>query len=125
MDHTIESTSAFISPPYRGGGVVDFKTVKFKAISGKLFFVEKGQRTPAQYAGLDVMIPAGKVSGIVGLGGAFYLENIPPGTYAARLYTQDKESRFQLVVPESADTVVDLGEIDCNVKETDEGVTPP
>lgn len=116
MDHTIESTQAWISPPSRGGGVVEFKTVKFKALSGRLFFIEKGQRTAADFAGLDVEVQGGTVSSVVGLGGAFYLENIPVGTYPARLYTQDKESRFQLVVPESSDTVVDIGEIDCAVQ---------
>jgi outer membrane usher protein len=116
MDHTIEKASAYISPPYRGGGVVDFKAVKFKALSGRLFFLENGQRAPAEYAGLDVTVRGETVSSVVGLGGAFYLENIPAGTYDARLYTEDKEARFQLVVPDSAQTVVDAGEIECPVQ---------
>ena len=116
MDYSIEVYKRYIAPPYRGGGVVDFNPRKFKALSGKLFFVAGEKRVPAQYAGLDVSVGGVDVSGVTGTGGEFYLENIPTGTYVTRVYTQEMESTFNLVVPESTDTVEDLGEIDCPVK---------
>jgi outer membrane usher protein FimD/PapC len=116
MDRKIESIEAFISPWYRSGGVVEFRTQKFKAITGTLFFVAQGKKIPAEYAGLDVTVAGQTVTGVVGMGGVFYLENIPTGKHLARLYTQDKESTFKIDVPDSKETVMDLGEIDCEVK---------
>ena len=53
------------------------------------------------------------ISSVVGMDGAFYLENIPAGTYRARLLLEGREIAFDLVVPQSKDAIVDLGEIDC------------
>ena len=116
MDYTIDAYMRSISPAYRGGGVVDFNPRRFKALSGTLFFVTGEKRAPAQYAGLDVSVGGAVVSSVTGTGGEFYLENIPTGTYVARVYTQERESTFNLVVPDSKDIVEDLGEIDCPVK---------
>ncbi len=50
MAYKIDSEARYISPPYRGGGVVDFNPRKFEAVTGKLFFVSAGKRVPARYA---------------------------------------------------------------------------
>jgi outer membrane usher protein len=116
LSYDIASAVAYVSPPYRGGAVVEFKTVRFQACVGKLFFVEQGKRIPAEYAGLEVQAGQQAVSTVVGMGGDFYIENIPPGKHRARLFTTDKDCSFELVVPESEETLVDLGEIECPVQ---------
>jgi outer membrane usher protein len=115
MDYEISQTTSFISPPYKGGGVVEFKPVRFRAAAGKLFFVENGKRTPAEYAGLEVEAEKEKITTVVGTGGLFYVDKLQPGRYHARLFNKDKEGSFELVVPQSKQTVVDVGEIDCPV----------
>ncbi len=49
----------------------------------------------------------------MGRDGEFYLENIPAGTYPARVYNNDLDCRFKLHIPESEETFVDLGEVYC------------
>ncbi len=66
--------------------------------------------------GLDVTVRGVVVTSVTGTGGEFYLEDISTGTYTARVYTQEQEAAFSLVISESQDVVVDLGEIDCPVK---------
>lgn len=105
-------TRVFVSPPYRGGGVVSFKVTRFQALTGKLYIVKDGARTPAAFAGLEVTVGPEVISSIVGIDGSFYLENIPAGTYRARLLLENNEVAFDLVVPEGKEAIVDLGEID-------------
>jgi outer membrane usher protein len=112
---TFESdvTRVFVSPPYRGGGIVSFKVTRFQAVTGKLYIPRNGERVPAAFAALEVSLGAEVVSSVVGIDGAFYLENIPAGRWRARLLVENKESVFDLVVPQGMDAIVDLGEIDC------------
>jgi outer membrane usher protein len=113
MSFTSGVTRVFVSPPYRGGGVVSFTVTRLQALTGKLFIVKDGARTPAAFAGLEVTVGPEVISSVVGIDGAFYLENIPAGTYRARLLMEDRVVAFNLVVPQGEESLVDLGEIDC------------
>jgi outer membrane usher protein len=115
MNYEVTATTSYISPPYKSGGVVEFKAARFHAATGRLFFVENGKRTPAEYAGLEIEFENQKLTTVVGTGGEFYLDTLPPGTYRARVFTKEKEGSCELVIPESAQTVVDIGEIECTV----------
>ena len=115
MSFKTDTTRTYVSPSYRGGAVVRFTVTRFQALTGKLFLVKDGVRTPAAFAGLEVTIGADVNSSIVGIDGTFYLENVPPGKYHARLLLEGGEVPFDLVVPQGTQTVVDLGDIDCPV----------
>jgi outer membrane usher protein len=117
LNYSTPVTERYVSPPYRGGAVVRFEAKKFQAVTGRLFFVEGGVRTPAEYAGLQVTVDGATVESVVGQGGEFYLENLPEGSYAARVLLDKREASFTLVVPRSAQALVDLGDIDCPVQE--------
>ena len=52
----------------------------------------------------------------MGKGGEFYLENIPPGKWPARLYLKDKHCAFKMYFPERDEIYVDMGEIACEIK---------
>jgi outer membrane usher protein len=113
MTFKSEAASVFVSPPYRGGGIVNFKMTRLQAVTGKLYLVRNNARTPAAFAGLEVTAGKEEISSVVGVDGAFYLENLPAGTYHARLVLEGREIAFDIVVPQSKDAIVDLGEIDC------------
>jgi outer membrane usher protein len=115
MSYQSDVTRIYVSPPYKGGGVVNFAVTRFQALTGKLYVVKEGARTPAAFAGLEVTVGSEVNSSAVGIDGAFYLEHIPAGTYHARLLLDVGEIDFDLVVPQSKQTVIDLGEIDCPV----------
>jgi outer membrane usher protein len=113
MNYNFTVTKKTVAPPLRGGSIVTFDVVKIQAFMGKLFFNVDGQKVPAEYAGLEIRMDGKTLESIIGIGGEFYLENIPPGKYKARVFSEERECEFELIIPESDETLVDLGEIVC------------
>ena len=115
VNYEIAELDKEISIPFRSGGLVEFPATKLQGITGHLNIQEgeKQKAKPAEYWGLDVRV-AGKINEVVvGKGGEFYLENIPSGTYKARVFENDKFCNFDLVIPKSKDMMIDLGKITC------------
>lgn len=112
VDYSFNEAEKYLSLPYRGGGVVRFETERIHAIEGHIFIVQDGKRTPAEYAGLDIEVNNKTLENVVGKAGKFYMESVPPGSYQARLIIESKEYPFDLKVPESKETIINLGDID-------------
>jgi outer membrane usher protein len=102
-----------ISPPYRSGSFVEFKTSKTQAITGKIFIIEKGEKKPAEFWGLSFKAKDRIVEVPVARDGEFYLENIPAGTYSAGIVKDRKHCNFSLPIPESDAAFIDLAIILC------------
>lgn len=111
FNYSILKRTKFVSVPYRSGGVVEFDVTKLQVFEGKLFLIENGKEVPAEYARLEIEVEGKTLETVVGKDGEFYLENIPAGRFFARLFKEDKEYNFELVIPESEDMVMDLGDI--------------
>jgi hypothetical protein len=92
---------------------VEFIGKTVQGILGRLYWLQDGQRVPAEMAGLELEGGGAALESVVGLGGEFYLENLPPGRYSGRLFLGAKQGRFELIVPRSGELQVDLGDIDC------------
>jgi len=114
--YEMKSDKQRVAPPLRGGRVVAFELVKRQAIMGHFFFVEKGQKEAAEYAGLEIKLPEKSVEEVVGKGGEFYLENLPSGELPARLFKKGKECLFNLVIPKNNTAMIDLGEVQCEIR---------
>ncbi len=115
VNYGIPELEKYVAPPYRGGGLVAFDVAKLQGFTGFLYLVEKGEKKPAEYAGLDLTVNGKKWEGIVGKKGEFYVENVPPGRYPARVFLGDRECRFTFTVPGSDKAMVDVGEILCEM----------
>jgi outer membrane usher protein len=115
VNYRIPEIQRYVSPPLRGGGVAKFELIKLQGFAGRLFFVKGGQKTPAEHAGLEITIGRSRVDAVVGNGGEFYLENISPGRFPARLFLQNQECSFDMTIPHSEQMMVDLGEVDCEM----------
>src|SRR5262249_53075993 len=113
INYSIGESARFVSFPYRGGGRVAFNVTRLQAFEGRLFITEHGARRPAEVAALEVDVAGRLLKSAAGQGGAFYLENLPPGTYPSRLILRDLECQFALIVPRSDDLVVYLGDVTC------------
>ncbi|MDI6794477.1 MAG: fimbria/pilus outer membrane usher protein [bacterium] len=122
LNYNILETTRYVSLPYRGGGVVEFGVVKLQAFEGRLFFIEDGKKIPATYTELTIKIEEKTIETVVGKDGEFYLENLPPGRYLARLFKEGKEGSFEMIIPESNDFIVDMGEIICELPAFEEGL---
>ncbi len=109
----VPATELYYVPPYRGGAAVEFLGKTVQGIMGRLYWLEDGEKVPAEMAGLALEGGGTVQESVVGLGGEFYLENLPPGRYTGRLFLGRKQGRFELIVPRSAELQVDLGDIEC------------
>jgi outer membrane usher protein len=111
-----KASEKYILTTVRGGFAVDFDVYRVQSVWGRLFLIENGVRSPAEYAGLEVRKESQLYKTIVGSGGEFYLENIPPGTYESRAYYKDgRECTFPITIPSTDKSVVKLGDLTCEI----------
>lgn len=115
IEYNIPETTKYVTPTYRGAGALKFYIEVLRAIEGKVYFIKGGKKIPAQYAGLEIDVFGKKKEIILGEGGVLYVENIPSGTFHARLYDKDHDCSFDIVIPESNDIIINIGEISCEV----------
>jgi len=113
MEFQLSHTRSEIIPPFRGGVLVEFRADRFQAFTGRIHYRVNGKKVSADLSSLDVILKDRTEEGAVGRDGEFYLENVPPGTYPARVYNNDLDCDFKLHIPESEETFVDLGEVYC------------
>ena len=113
VNWNLERPDRLIRLPYRGGGVVDFEAKALQSFEGHAFFVNDSTEVPAEFAGFEIEAPGNPVQSTVGKGGLFYFENLPAGTYPARIFWKARECRFTIRIPRSDEIRVDLGKISC------------
>jgi outer membrane usher protein FimD/PapC len=113
IDYSITSLSRYISPSFRNGSVVKFEVNRIQAIIGNLYIIRDEKRVPVEFTRLFVQVKDVIYEGLVGRNGEFYLENIPPGRHSARTVYKGDEFRFDIIIPESSEMFLLLGDIDC------------
>ncbi len=113
INYTIPSLTQYISPSYRSGALVEFNVSKIQGIVGTVIMVIDGKKIPAEFASLHIRTEDGIMEGLVGTEGEFYLENIPSGKHMAELVYRGKKCEFSIIIPESEEMLIDLGEISC------------
>jgi outer membrane usher protein FimD/PapC len=102
-----------VSPPLRSGSVIRFDARKYRAVTGKLHVKVDGESRPVEYHEIRMEAEGKVLSFPTGKGGEFYLENLRPGTYPASFEYKGRECLVVLRVPESGETIIDLGGITC------------
>jgi outer membrane usher protein FimD/PapC len=99
IDYSVTSLSRYISPSFRSGSVVEFEISRIQAISGNLYVIREGAKIPAEFTRLFVQVKDCILEGLVGRNGEFYLENIPPGRYSAKIVYEGDECGFDIIIP--------------------------
>ena len=115
VNYEIKELKKYVAPPLRGGSIVKFDLVKLQGFVGRLFIVQEGESKAAEYWGLYIWMDDESKEAIVGKNGEFYLENLPAGSFPAKLFWQDKECKFDIIIPESNDIMVDMGKVTCEM----------
>lgn len=115
LDYVIPATIKAISPSLRGGALVEFAVSRLHAFSGRLTYTEAGLSRPVEFQPISILGLGPKEYLQTGRNGTFYLENLKPGAYEAAVEVRGKRCSFALVIPQSEDTFVDLGEIVCRL----------
>ncbi|MFC1855475.1 fimbria/pilus outer membrane usher protein [Thermodesulfobacteriota bacterium] len=116
INYNIPNDKKYVTTSYRGGAFIEFYVTKLQAFEGNILYIIDGKKVPAEYAGLAFEYGDGKkIEAIVGEEGYFYFENVPAGTYPARVWDNKRECNFNIVIPGSDDIMVDIGEITCEI----------
>jgi len=117
IDYSIPALYQYVSPPFRGGSLVDFDIKKLQGFGGNIYLMVEGRKLPVEFSVISVTLNDGTVlEGLVGKGGEFYIENVPAGKHPAKLDYKGKECVFDMIIPDSEDVWVDIGEILCEVR---------
>lgn len=113
IEYAIPSMVKRISPSLKGGAVIDFGVTRIQAFTGHLKFKQDGLTNAVELQEISVSAEGRKLTLQTGRGGEFYIENLKPGSYAATAAAAGKPCLFELVIPRSDETFVDLGEFVC------------
>jgi outer membrane usher protein FimD/PapC len=113
MEYTLAEVMKYVSPPFRSGSYIEFRTSKIQGFTGMLK-VKAGQEIkPLEYIEFKLIVEGKELLSPTGKGGEFYLENLKPGNYRGELKYLDKDYSFDIIIPNSNEIIVDLGEIIC------------
>ena len=113
LNYSVSDIVSYAAPPYRGGGVLSFAVKKFQSFDGRLVVEDQGKKKALEFAGLEIDVDGKIISCVVGVQGEFYVENLQPGRFAARVLKDNDNYQCIIVVPKSDEISVDLGEVVC------------
>lgn len=115
IEYSLGSISRRIAPAFRGGALVEFRATRLRAFIGRLHATLDGAPTALEFAEGSVQVNARSLVLQTGRGGEFYFENLDPGSYPATVGVGGRQCTFELVIPASDETFVDLGSVTCRV----------
>ncbi len=116
IEYSIPSTLKKISPSLRSGSVIDFGVTKIQAFTGKLKFMQGGRARPLEYQEVSFTAQGKKLILQTGRGGEFYVENLKSANYPATAEVEGKACRFDLKIPKSDETFIELGDVLCQAQ---------
>jgi outer membrane usher protein len=111
--YRVGRTERLVAAPPRGGALVRFDVRRLRALEGTVRLAGPAGPVVPAFGTLEVDAPGGPFRSPLGGDGAFWLEDVPAGTHAARVYFEGKLCEFPLVVPPAGDGVVLTGELGC------------
>ena len=113
IDYSIPAMSKRVFPSLRGGVVIDFGVTKVQAFTGKLTYLDEGANKPVEFLEFNFSAQGKTITLQTGRAGEFYVENVKAGTYAATVVIAGRACRFDIIIPNSEETFVELGELVC------------
>lgn len=111
IDYQISDVLRYVSPPFRSGSYIEFTATKVQGIVGYLKIKIEEAIRPVEYREVTLMVEGKGLLFPTGKGGEFYLENIKPGRYRGEFKYLEKTYSFDIIIPESDEVIVDLGEV--------------
>jgi outer membrane usher protein FimD/PapC len=115
LDVSFPESMRVVSPPYRGGAVIDFHAKRLMAVTGtlKIRLMSGGDAVPAEFYQVTLAVDGKPFTFPTGRGGEFYVEDLKPGRHAARGAANGHSCSFDFVVPDSGASITELPPIVC------------
>ena len=112
FDYVFATSEKVISPPRRGGTLVNFDVRRMRAVFGTLVEQRDGKTVPLEFRELTLARGTDVIKGFTARRGEFYLEGVEPGEYLLRL-NGTAPCTARLRVPDGAGAMTDLGTLTC------------
>jgi outer membrane usher protein len=115
MSYEVKKTEQVVAPPQRGAAIAVFPSAQPRYFRGTFVVDVRGKRVIPEYGQARVSAPKGEEDEIVPLGllGEFELMDPEPGVHQVTVEYLSGTCRFELNIPASTETVLDLGEQVC------------
>lgn len=111
IDYSLNAKELNMSPPLRSGSLMRFDVKQLQAVVGRLRLKDGNLWRAAEFAELTLEVDWRRFTVPAGRDGEFYIENLPAGSHKVYLEDQGVRCDFLLEVPESSETLIDLGEV--------------
>jgi outer membrane usher protein len=112
--YRIGNTERLVAAPNRGAAVVRFDVAPLRAVEGWVTIARRsGAPEVPAYGTLEADVPGGVRRSPIGVDGNFWLEEVPAGRHAARVYWRGDVCELVLEVPPSSAGVLEVGDVEC------------
>ena len=114
MEYSFPEAMKLVSPGFRSGAVIDFAAKRLQAVTGTLKIKLGGTVQAAEFYEASLTAEGKPLKFMTGRGGEFYIDDVKPGRYAARLSGNGETCLFELVVPQTREAFTEIPEIVCD-----------
>lgn len=113
IDYMVSGTEVTVVPPSRGGVIGQFPVRRLHSYTGTMRFMIIGRPFVPSLGQIEVRSGDQPLTLSLGRDGEFYVEDLVPGSYQARLLIGKVHCDFRLAIPASEASTTDLGVISC------------
>ncbi|MGH7683323.1 MAG: fimbria/pilus outer membrane usher protein, partial [Vulcanimicrobiaceae bacterium] len=113
FDTEISSDGKAIVPGVRSGALVTYGVRKISAFTGKVIVNNSGVDVIPAAGALSLTANAASADSDLGDDGAFYFENVAPGTYDGLVRYAGGECKLTVTVPAASGLITNLGTLTC------------
>jgi outer membrane usher protein len=115
LDYSFPESLRIVSPGARAGALIDFHARRLSAVTGTLKIRSRGQVKVAEFYEVSVAVGGKRVTFVTGRGGEYYVEDLPPGRYAARIAGAGTSCAFELSIPLTREPLTELPTVICEM----------
>ena len=117
IDYTFPDVKQYLSPPGRSGSRIQFEASKYRAVFGKLLVRTATGNQLLKLYEISMEVEGKPLTFQTTGDGEFYVENVYTGSYKATVIFDQKPCTFDLTVPETEESLVDLGDLICETSD--------
>ena len=113
IEYEVSGTELTVVPPSRGGVIAAFPVRKLRSFTGTLRLMIIGEPFVPSLGQVELRVGDKPLTLSLGRNGEFYVEDLMPGLYPARLLIGKIQCDFRLILPSNDAALTELGVIPC------------
>lgn len=116
LNYQVLTPQREVAVPRNAGALVRLQVQGLRAATGVVHLREGATTRPAGYGAMILRGDGKTYESVLGGGGRFYFEDLPPGEYAVEVESGGRRARCTLALPTQAEAgIAELGELTCPV----------